>query len=116
MDGRRRGDEPDDVNWRPDPVEEWRKRFEAIPAALDRVVSKKISKSYPLGVALVVFVNLGCYGAYVEEGIPILHAGTEPVKDKFSSVFATWEGNLYKCWENDGPRLCGGRMCNQMIF
>jgi hypothetical protein len=100
MDGRRRGDEPDDSDWRPDPVEEWRKRFEAIPAALNRVVTKKIGKSYPPDTALVIYVNLGCYGAYVEEGIPILHAGTELAKDTFKAVFAIWEGTLYKLWED----------------
>jgi len=103
MDGRRRSDEPDDTDWRPDPVEEWRKRFEAIPSALDRVVTKKIKKAYPAGTALVIYVNLGCYGAYVAEGIPILQAGTEPAKDKFKAVFAMWEGTLYKFWE-DGER------------
>jgi hypothetical protein len=103
MDGRRRSDEPDDADWRPDPVEEWRKRFEAIPAALDRVVTKKIGKDYPLGTALVIYVNLGCYGAYVEEGVPILQAGTEPAKDKFKAVFALWEGTLYKFWEDGQP-------------
>ncbi|WFU41446.1 hypothetical protein QA640_02635 [Bradyrhizobium sp. CB82] len=103
MDGRRRGDEPDDLGWRPDPVEEWRKRFEAIPAALDRVVTKKVGKDYPPGTALVVYVNLGCYGAYVEEGIPILRAGTEPAKDKFKAVLVIWEGTLYKFWEDGCP-------------
>jgi hypothetical protein len=41
MDGRRRGDEPEWHDMRPDPVEDWRTRFEAIPAALDRVITKK---------------------------------------------------------------------------
>ncbi len=99
-DGRKRGDEPDDEGWRPDPVEEWQKRFNAIPAALDRVVSKKLRKDYPPGTALVVYVNLACYGAYQKEGIPILQTGTAAAKDKFSAVFAMWEGVLYKFWEN----------------
>ncbi|MET4257206.1 hypothetical protein ABIC09_002142 [Bradyrhizobium sp. S3.12.5] len=100
MEGRRRGDEPDDEGWQPDPVEEWRKRFDAIPAALDRVVSKKLGKDYPPGTALVVYVNLGCYGAYLKEGIPILQTGTAAAKDRFSVVFAMWEGVLYKFWED----------------
>lgn len=102
-DGRRRGDEPDDLEFQPDPVEEWRKRFEAIPSALDRVVTKKLGKNYPPDVGLVVYVNLGCYGAYVEEGIPILRGGTAPAKDKFKVVLVMWEGTLYKFWEDGRP-------------
>lgn len=99
-DGRRRGDEPDDPTPRDDPVEDWRKRFEAIPAALDRVITKKLSKDYPPGVSLVVYVNLGCYGAYVREGPPMLQRCTSPAKQKFKSVFAIWEGTLYRFWDS----------------
>ena len=100
MDDRRRGDEPDDPHLRQDPVENWRKRFEAIPAALDRVIAKKIDKEYQPHVSLVTYVNLGCYGAYVGEGLPILRDGTSPAKDKFKRVFALWEGSLYRFWED----------------
>jgi hypothetical protein len=99
-DGRRRGDEPEQLGWQPDPVENCRKRFEAIPAALDRVVAKKVGKKYPPGVSLVIYLNLGCYGYYVDEGLPILRQGTAPAKDKFKVVFVMWEGILYKFWEN----------------
>lgn len=98
-DGRRRGDEPDDIEFRHDPVEEWRDRFEAIPAALERVVTKKVNKDYPPGIGLVIYVNLGCYGAYVEEGIQLLRSGTAIAKDKFKVVLVMWEGTLYKFWE-----------------
>lgn len=101
-DGRRRGDERDGPELEPDPVEQWRERFEAIPAALDRVVTKKIEKRYPPGVGLVIYVNLGCYGAYLDEGLPILQNGTAPAKDKFSVVLVIWEGAVYKLlggWE-----------------
>jgi hypothetical protein len=100
MDGRRRGDEPQQLGLQPDPVENWRKRFEAIPAALDCVVAKKLGKQYPPSVGLVIYVNLGCYGAYVDEGLPILRQGTAPAKDKFKLVLVMWEGILYKFWEN----------------
>ena len=100
MDGRRRGDEPEQLGPQPDPVENWRKKFEAIPAALDRVVAKKVGKEYPPSVGLVVYLNLGCYGAYVDEGLPILRQGTATAKDKFKLVFVMWEGILYKFWEN----------------
>ena len=43
MDGRRRGVEPERSHLQPDPVENWRRRFEAIPAALHRVIAKKLS-------------------------------------------------------------------------
>jgi hypothetical protein len=100
MDGRRRGDEPDGPEIEADPVENWRKRFEAIPAALDRVVKKKLLKDYPPEVGLVIYVNLGCYGAYVSEGLPILRDGTRPAKEKFKVVFVMWEGTLYRFWED----------------
>ena len=89
-----------------DPVENWRKRFEAIPMALDQVVTKKLNKDYPPDVRLVIYVNLGCYGAYLNEGLPILRSGTFPAKDKFKVVFVMWEGKLYKFWE-DGQSVSG---------
>jgi len=97
---RRRGDEPSQLGWQPDPVERWRERFRAIPAALDRVVQKKIEKNYPPGVSLAIYLNLGCYGAYVQEGLPILRDRTAPAAGKFKAVFVLWEGILYKLWEN----------------
>jgi hypothetical protein len=100
IEGRRRGDEPDDPHPRMDPVENWRKRFEAIPSALDRVVAKKIEKDYAPEVNLVIYLNLGCYGAYVEEGLPIIQDRTEAARNKFKSVYVLWEGELYKFWEN----------------
>lgn len=100
INGRRRGDEPDDLSLVQDPVEKWRKRFEAIPAALERVIAKKLKKHYSADVGLVIYVNLGCYGAYLDEGLPILRDRTAPAKDKFRDVFAMWEGTLYKLWEN----------------
>jgi hypothetical protein len=99
VEGRRRGDEPNDPGPRPDPVENWRRRFEAIPAALDRVVAKKLKKDYLPEVNLAIYVNLGCYGAYVKEGLPILRDHTAPARTKFKRVFVLWEGCLYKFWE-----------------
>ncbi|RZN35605.1 hypothetical protein [Bradyrhizobium sp. Leo121] len=100
MDGRRRGDEPNGSAIRQDPVEDWRKRFEAIPAALDRVISKKLSKEYRPDTNQVIYINLGCYGAYVDEGLPILRKGTFPAKDAFRHLFVLWEGTLYRFWED----------------
>ncbi|MBR0818273.1 hypothetical protein [Bradyrhizobium liaoningense] len=105
MEGRRRGDEPDDLLPRPDPVENWRARFEAIPAAIDRVVAKKLKKNYSPEVSLAIYVNLGCYGAYVEEGLPILRDHTAPAKTNFKRVFVLWEGCLYKLWEDGKPEF-----------
>lgn len=105
MEGRRRGDEPDDPSPQPDPVEAWRGRFEAIPAALDRVVAKKLKKDYSPDVSLAIYVNLGCYGAYVKEGMPILRDRTAPARTKFKRVFVLWEGCLYKFWEEGELRF-----------
>lgn len=103
QEGRRRGDEHELAELTPDPAEKWRERFEAIPAALDRVVTKKIGKDYPPGVGLMIYVNLGCYGAFLDEGFPILQSGTAKAKDKFRIVFVMWEGTLYKLWEYGRP-------------
>jgi hypothetical protein len=100
MKGRRRGDEPDDLELRPDPVENWRRRFEAIPEALDRVVAKKLKKDYLPEVNLAIYVNLGCYGAYIREGLPIIRDHTAPARTKFKRIFVLWEGCLYKFWED----------------
>jgi len=100
MDGRRRGDEPDDLIPRPDPVESWRERFEAIPAAIDRVVAKKLEKNYSPEINLAIYVNLGCYGAFVEEGLPILRDHAAPAKTRFKRVFVLWEACLYRFWED----------------
>ena len=86
IEGRRRGDEPDDPYPRPDPVEDWRRRFEAIPTALDRVVAKKLKKDYLPEVNLAIYVNLGCYGAYVKEGLPFFRI-TLPLQEPSSNVF-----------------------------
>jgi hypothetical protein len=64
------------------------------------VVAKKVRKQYPPSVSLVIYVNLGCYGAYVDEGLPIMREGTALAKDKFKLVLVMWEGVLYKFWEN----------------
>jgi hypothetical protein len=99
LDGRRRGDEPDNSAPLQDPVENWRNRFDAIPGALNRVISKKLEKNYSPETNLVIYLNLACYGAYVEEGLPILRNHTAAARHKFKRVFVLWEGFLYKFWE-----------------
>jgi hypothetical protein len=101
MPERRRGDEYiRGTHRKDDPASEWRRRFDAIPAALETVIRKKIKKKYEPSISLVVFVNLGCYRAYVDEGIPVLRAGTSPAKGAFREVFAIWEGFLFSCWKD----------------
>lgn len=103
IDGRRRGAEVDVPSLETDPVENWRRRFEAIPAALDRVVTKKVAKDYSSDVSLVIYLNLSCYGAYTAEGLPIISDSTSAAREKFRSVLVMWEGILYKLWEDGKP-------------
>jgi hypothetical protein len=103
MPDRRRGDEPIDRDAQEDPVEDWRKRFDAIGPSVGAVVAKKLQKTYDPEVRLLIYVNLGCYGAYLTEGAQVLRAATEPAKHRFKEVFAYWEGNLYLFWQNGGP-------------
>jgi len=100
--GRRRGIEylEDDNEIEEDPVESWRARLGAIPAALNQVISKKIGKRYSSSANLVVYVNLDCFGAYLQEGKSLLYWGTRSAKDAFVEVFALWEGRLFSLWKN----------------
>lgn len=98
--GRRRGDEPTIERWWWDTVEHCRDRFEAIPAALERVVSKKVAKGYQSGVSLAIYLNLNCYGAYVNEGLPIIANATAPASQQFKNIFVIWERSLYRLWQS----------------
>jgi hypothetical protein len=65
MPGRRMGDEYRDLVkdvLQHDPVEDWIKRAEAIPGALDQAIRNKLAKRYSSRFVLVVYVNLGEYG------------------------------------------------------
>jgi hypothetical protein len=105
--GRKRGDEylQNEQKMEPDPASEWRKRFEIIPAAVETAVSKKLGKHalYPAGTNLIVLVNLGCYRAYLREGIPLLYRHTSLAKNAFKGVYVLWEGSLYHCWDDGRP-------------
>ena len=67
--------------------------------ALDRVISKKLTKDYPPQTDLAINVNLGCYGAYLEEGLPIFRDHTASARFKFNRVHILWEGSLHRFWE-----------------
>ena len=102
--GRRRGQE----DWtttriEADPIDDWRKRFEAIEPAVSNVVRKKLAKKYDPKVSLVIYVNLGCYGAYVREGISTLVAATRPARDAFHEILVLWEDTLYSFWKDGKP-------------
>ena len=99
--GRRRGDESFEPGIQDDPVEDWRIRFEAIaPSLKDRIEKKIRNKNYDAKTSLVVYVNLGCYGAYMDEGITILREETGRAKNSFQEVFAYWEGALFRFWQH----------------
>jgi len=53
---------------------------------------------------LAIYVNLGCYGAYLEEGMSVLRDHTAPARMKFNRVYVLWEGRLYKFWEQGENR------------
>jgi hypothetical protein len=100
--GRKRGDEylQSEEEARPDPVSEWRQRFEMIPKALEKAISKKVKKHtlYPPGTNLIVLINLGCYRVSLSEGVPLLYQHTSAAKRVFRGVYALWEGYLFHCW------------------
>jgi hypothetical protein len=107
LDGRRRGDEYRD--WaknkfvaRADPSDAWEKRRDEFPFAIERVVRKKVEKKqagkYDDTVSLLIYVNLGTYGLWREELELALIERTRLAADQFHSVWAWWDGRLYRCW------------------
>jgi hypothetical protein len=101
MPERRRGDEdiqPDTIEC--DPAEDWRNRFDAIPISLKSVIQKKLQKNYAPEIGLVIYVNLGSYGAYKKEALPILYEGTRVAKDAFREILVYWEGTLFRFWRD----------------
>jgi len=78
-----------------DPIENWVKRAEAIPGALEKVIGDKVKKRYGRPCALVVYLNISEYG--------IRQAETEQaianIKDKYGSEFQhlwiLWKGTVF---------------------
>jgi hypothetical protein len=78
-----------------DPVENWVKRAEAIPGALEKAIGDKVKKQYGSPCALVVYLNLSEYGirqAETEEAIA-------NIKDKyclkFQYLWILWKGKVF---------------------
>ena len=96
--GRRIGDEYKDCDlavWRPDPVENWIARADAIPAALETGLAKKASKRYASSFILVAYLNLGTYGMgqqEIEQEIAIAKARHAPM---FEQIWVLWDGKLF---------------------
>lgn len=55
---------PDAPSMRHDPVEEWDRRLDELPKALDRVIGKKAGNRYGAPPTLVVYLNIEVYGGY----------------------------------------------------
>jgi hypothetical protein len=100
MPGRRRGEESTEPKLEEDAVEDWRKRFEAIPDSLKAVIEKKLEKQYSADISLVVYLNLGSFGVYRNEGLPILRDCTLAAKDAFKEIMVFWEGTLFRFWKD----------------
>lgn len=104
MSGRRRGDEYKQAEGRgfpmeDDPVEDWIKRAESVPAALRTAANKKALKGYPITSQLVIYLSFSEYGIRTAEVEGKMHEATAGAKDQFRRVFVLWKSCFYCLWD-----------------
>lgn len=102
-DGRRRGDEY--RQWKSqgypllkDTNDDIEARVNALPSAVRSAVERKCNIQYPPGTGLVLYVNLGTYGASREVLEKQLVVCTACGRGHFAHIWALWSGKLYRCW------------------
>jgi hypothetical protein len=77
-----------------DPVHNWIERAAAIPGALDKAISQKIAKHYPIGTWLVVYLNINDYGIRQVETEAAIAAVKQRHAASFGSIFVLWKDKL----------------------
>jgi hypothetical protein len=78
-----------------DPVENWVRRANAIPGALEEGIRKKKAKTYPASTELFIYLNIGEYGIRqkeIEKSIRALLA--EPVLP-FGAIHVRWKEKIF---------------------
>jgi hypothetical protein len=102
--GRRRGDEyrdSDPPRMKLDPVEDWIKRAEQIPAALKNAIEKKIRKRYSGRASLLIYLNIGEFGVRQKEIEASFLEMAAPATTHFESVWILWKDRVYGPWKRD---------------
>lgn len=115
--GRRRGDEYRNqkraaCSLMHDPDSSWERRRDAIIPGIKGAVERKSKKDYPPGTSLMLYVNLGTYGAWQADIERQFSTCADFGSSPFTSVWALWGGRLYRCWPNPtiAPRQEIGRV------
>ncbi len=96
MPDRRRANEyaPTAPRMRHDPVEEWDRRLDELPKALERVIGKKVEKLYGQKPTLLVYLNIGAYDGYREEET---RGHIAAIKGRYATDFRS----LHVLWGNE---------------
>jgi hypothetical protein len=78
-----------------DHVENWIKRAESIPGALEKAVSAKVEKHYGSSFALVVYLNISEYGIAQAETEQAIANIKVKYGASFKDLWILWKGKLY---------------------
>lgn len=95
--GRRRGAEDwEDATVRHDPVEDWDRRLNSVPAALAAVIQRKTERRYNPKPVLVIYLSIGTYGDYRRSEIESIIRTTKAAhRNTFAEIYILWEGSLF---------------------
>lgn len=106
---RRRGDEYreaakrlaiDGSNISEDPVEDWIKRADKVPAAIRARCESKAKKHYGGRASLLVYLNLSEYGIRLRQIEACFADATSPAKDSFDQIWVLWKDHAYLVWKD----------------
>jgi hypothetical protein len=94
-DGRKMGDEYKfSTRAELDPVEDWVKRADAIPFALEKTITGKTKKRYGSPMWLVVYLNINEYGIKQVETEAAIAAVKQRHATSFRGLFVLWKDKL----------------------
>jgi hypothetical protein len=91
---RRRGDEYKAGVATGESVDDWEEQAKAIPAELERVISKKVDKHYNPAPTLVVYLNLNGHGTRKDEIESIIEDAKRKHASSFQGIHILWNGRL----------------------
>jgi hypothetical protein len=77
-----------------DPVQEWSKRAQAAPGALDEAIKRKIAKHYGAAAWLVVYLNINDGGIGQQSVEQQIAAVKHRYANSFSKLFVIWKDKL----------------------
>jgi hypothetical protein len=78
-----------------DPIENWVKRAEAIPGALEKAIGDKVKKRYGSPCALVVYLNISEYGIRQAETEQTIANIKDKYGSKFQHLWILWKGKVF---------------------